>query len=182
MPRSKKITEPRETDIASPVKAETKTSVQEEKVSSEENQSVKKVSFYTAAGRRKTATAWAKLYLPEKEITINNQKLSRGDVYVNGNPIDKYFNDAFAKASYTEVFRTTNTAGRFITVIRTEGSGKSGQLGAVILAISRALVKVDPKFRAILRKKNFLTRDPRAKERKKPGLMGARKQKSSPKR
>ncbi len=142
----------------------------------------KKVSFYGAVGRRKTATAQARLFLPEKEITIAGKQLARGDVYVNGLPIEKYFSDPFAKDSYTEVFRTTNTAGRFITLIDTRGSGKSGQLGATVLAISRALVKVDPKFKPILRKKGFLTRDPRAREREKPGLMGARKQKSSPKR
>ena len=137
---------------------------------------------YSAVGRRKTATAKARLYLPEKEIVIAGRKLERGDTYVNNMPIEKYFPDVFAKAAYSEVFRTTNTTGRFVTLINTSGSGKTGQLGAVTLAIARALVKVDPKLRATLRKKGFMTRDPRAKERKKPGLMGARKQKSSPKR
>lgn len=138
--------------------------------------------YYFGNGRRKTATARARLYLPEKEVVVNGQKLSRGEICVNGVPIEKYFPDPFSKAAYTEVFRTTNTSGRFITVVVVSGSGKSGQLGAVVLAISRALCLVDPRFKPILRKKGFLTRDPRARERKKPGLMGARKEKQSPKR
>ncbi|MCL4389765.1 MAG: mitochondrial small ribosomal subunit protein uS9m [Patescibacteria group bacterium] len=140
------------------------------------------VKYYFGYGRRKTATARARLYLPTQEIKIADQNLKKGDVYVNNLPIEKYFSDPFAKAQYEEIFRTTNTADRFITTVLVEGSGPSGQLGAVILAIARALVKVDPKFKISLRKKGFMTRDPRAKERKKPGLMGARKQKSSPKR
>lgn len=135
-----------------------------------------KDNLYFAYGRRKTATARVRLYEGSKE------GMTKGDIFVNGLPIDKYFNDPFAKAEYTELFHTTNTANRFIVTVIVSGSGKSGQLGAVVLAIARALVKVDPKFKTILRKKGFMTRDPRAKERKKPGLMGARKKKSSPKR
>lgn len=139
-------------------------------------------TFFFGTGRRKTATARARLYLPTAEVVINGQKLEKGDIYVNGIQIDKYFGDAVSKAAYSEVYRTTNTASRFITTLIVSGSGKTGQLGAVVLAIARALVTVDPKFKTTLRKKGFMTRDPRMKERKKPGLMGARKQKSSPKR
>lgn len=138
--------------------------------------------FWQAMGRRKTATARARLYPLTKDVMVGDKKLEKGDVYVNNLPIENYFSGPYAKEQYTEVFRTTNTIGRFITTVNTNGSGFSGQLGATTLAIARALVEVDPKFRATLRKKGFMTRDPRAKERKKPGLMGARKQKSSPKR
>jgi len=138
--------------------------------------------FFTAVGRRKTATARVRLFPSEREVKVNDQKLSKGDIYINGLPIQKYFSDPIAAATYSELFRTTNTVGKFITTGQVSGSGKSGQLGAVVLAIARALVKVDPKFRTILHKKGFMTRDPRAREREKPGLMGARKQKSSPKR
>lgn len=140
------------------------------------------VGYWFANGRRKTATARARLYLPSKEVIINGKALEKGDIYVNNQSVETYFNSPFAKEQYTEVYRTTNTIGRFITTVKVEGSGKTGQLGATTLAIARALVTVDPKFRATLRKKGYMTRDPRAKERKKPGLMGARKQKSSPKR
>ncbi len=140
------------------------------------------VGYFFAVGRRKTATAKTRLHLGDKDVLVGDKKLNKGDVYVNGKPIEVYFSDPFAKSLYTEVFRTTNTVNRFITTVMVEGSGPSGQIGAVILSIARALCLVDPKFRPTLRKKGFMTRDPRMKERKKPGLMGARKQKSSPKR
>lgn len=129
--------------------------------------------FIFAVGRRKTAVARARIYPAASEVIIDGKKLEKGDIYVNGLP---------SASAYAELYRTTNTVGRFITTVVVAGSGQSGQLGAVTLAIARALVQADPKFRPILRKKGFLTRDPRSKERKKPGLMGARKQKSSPKR
>ena len=138
--------------------------------------------FWFGHGRRKTGTARARLYLPTRDVMVGEKKLEKGDIYVNNLPIESYFPGPYAKEQYTEVFRTTNTIGRFITTVITSGSGPTGQLGSTTLAIARALVSVDPKFRATLRKKGYMTRDPRAKERKKPGLMGARKQKSSPKR
>ena len=138
--------------------------------------------YYIGVGRRKTAIARARIYPGSEDVIIAGAKLNKGDVMVNGVAIEKFFPGVIAKALYTELYRTTNTAGRFITTVMVSGSGASGQLGAVTLAIARALCEVDPKFRPLLRKKNFMTRDPRMKERKKPGLMGARKQKSSPKR
>lgn len=143
---------------------------------------VKDSSFYLAVGRRKSAIARARIYPSSAEVTIAGKKLEKGETYVNGMPIEKYFRDPFSKAKYQELFRTTNTVGRFITTVIVEGSGASGQLGATTLAIARALVQADPKFRSNLRKKGFMTRDPRGKERKKAGLPGARKKKSSPKR
>jgi len=185
MPRKKKLDETiakiAETTTVTPVPPDSAT----EKATVEKSKPSKKETgegVYFGNGRRKTATARARLYLPNQEVIIRGQKLSKGDIYVNGLPIEKYFSDPFARAQYTEVFRTTNTAGRFITTVKVEGSGKSGQLGATVLAIARALCTVDPKFKPTLRKKGFMTRDPRAREREKPGLMGARKQKQSPKR
>lgn len=140
------------------------------------------VGFWSGHGRRKTATARARLYPATNEVKVGEKILEKGEIYVNNLPVESYFQGPFAKEQYTEIYRTTNTIGRFITTVLVTGSGKTGQLGAVTLAIARAMVTVDPKFRATLRKKGYMTRDPRAKERKKPGLMGARKQKSSPKR
>lgn len=127
-----------------------------------------------AVGRRKTAVALARIFPVAKG--------EEAKLLVNKKPIAEYFSDVFAKEQYEEILRTTNTKDKFSISVTVSGSGQSGQLGAVVLALARALVKIDPKFKAILRKKGFMTRDPRAKERKKPGLMGARKQKSSPKR
>ncbi len=156
--------------------------VEEVKVEKSTETKEPSLGYWFASGRRKRATARARLYLPTRDVMVGDKKLEKGDIYVNNKPIDSYFSGPYAKELYTEVYRTTNTIGRFITTVITSGSGSSGQLGATTLAISRALVTVDPKFRATLRKKGFMTRDPREKERKKPGLMGARKQKSSPKR
>lgn len=135
-----------------------------------------------AVGRRKRAVARARLYLSSAEVLWNGRKLEKGDVFVNGMPIDEYFTDPFSRGRYQELFRTTNTAGRFIITVLVKGSGPSGQAGAVVLALARVLCKFDEKFRPILKKKGYLTRDPREKERKKPGLPGARKEKASPKR
>lgn len=139
-------------------------------------------SYFIGVGRRKTAIARARIYPATAEVVIGGKKLERGETYVNGKPIEQVFRDPYSKALYNELFRTTNTVGRFITTVVVNGSGQTGQLGATTLAIARALVQADPKFRAILRKKDFMTRDPRMREREKPGLMGARKKKSSPKR
>lgn len=135
-----------------------------------------------AVGRRKTAVARARIYPATAEVLVNGKKLVKGETYVNRVPIDQYFRDPYSKERFTELFHTTNTVDRFITTVVVEGSGISGQLGAVTLAIARALCKIDPQFRPILRKKGYLTRDPRGKERKKAGQPGARKKKSSPKR
>jgi len=85
---------------------------------------------------------------------------------------------------YLEPFRTTNTLGRFVVSVRAEGGGLAGQLGATIHGISRALEKVDKeKFRPILKKRGFMKRDPRAKQRRKAGFAGkSRARKQSPKR
>ena len=127
--------------------------------------------FYYSVGRRKSAIAKAKLVVEKGEIMVNNKTL------------ETYFPGSIDKLYYTEPFRTTNMINRWSGEIKVIGGGHKSQLAAVILSISRCLLEYDQdKFRPILRKKGFLTRDPRVKERKKPGLMGARKKKQSPKR
>ena len=99
-------------------------------------------------------------------------------------PCRKLFPGEVFKKMYQEPFRTTNTMSRFAVSIKVKGGGLSGQLGAVIHGISRALEKVDKeKFRPILKKRGFMMRDPRAKQRRKAGFAGkARARKQSPKR
>lgn len=138
--------------------------------------------WFSAVGRRKTAVARARLYLSSEEVLVGGKKVEKGEIYVNGKPFSQYFSGPYTKSLYSEIFRITNTIDKFIITALVVGSGSTGQAGAVSLAIARALCIYDPKLRAILRKKGFMTRDPRAKERKKPGLPGARKKKSSPKR
>jgi small subunit ribosomal protein S9 len=143
------------------------------------------VSYYEAVGRRKNATARVRLYVvKENEITIDGVTVAKGDMIVNGRPAEKYFPGEVVKRMYLEPFRTTNTMGRFATSVVVAGGGLSGQLGAVLQGISRALEKTDKeKFRPILKKRGFLTRDARKKERRKAGFAGkARARKQSPKR
>lgn len=144
-----------------------------------------KITYYEAVGRRKTASARARLYVVTgDELTVKSASVKKGDMIVNGKPIETFFPGEVFKKLYQEPFRTTNTMGRFVVSIVTTGGGLPGQLGATIHAISRALIKVDnEKFRPILKKRGFLMRDPRAKQRRKAGFAGkARARKQSPKR
>ncbi len=144
-----------------------------------------KVTYYEAVGRRKTASARARLYVvPGESMTIKSVEVKKGDMIVNGKPSEVFFPGEVFKKMYQEPFRTTNTMNRFSVSVTTRGGGLPGQLGATIHAISRALIKVDnEKFRPILKKRGFLMRDPRAKQRRKAGFAGkARARKQSPKR
>lgn len=156
--------------------------------STEQTQSIEKTDgsqYYEAVGRRKVATARVRLYVANTgSVTLHNVSLEKGAMVVNDRPVEKYFPGEVCKKMYLEPFRTTNTLGRFVVSVKVTGGGLSGQLGAVIHGISRALEKVDKeKFRPILKKRGFMTRDPRAKQRRKAGFAGkARARKQSPKR
>jgi small subunit ribosomal protein S9 len=132
-----------------------------------------KKNYVSAVGRRKTATARVRFYPTEK-----------GEIEVNGMRIEEYFPGEIAKSKYIEPLRTSNLIGKNKITVKVVGSGKEGQLGAVVHGISRALVKFDEeKFRPILKKRGLLTRDPRTRERRKVGTGGkARRQKQSPRR
>lgn len=150
-----------------------------------EKKTISPTSYYEAVGRRKVASARVRLYVVnETSVSIGGVEVEKGAVVVNGRPVEQYFPGEVSKKMYLEPFRTTNTLGRFTVSIKVYGGGSSGQLGAVIHGISRALEKVDKeKFRPILKKKGFMTRDPRAKQRRKAGFAGkARARKQSPKR
>ncbi|OGG04072.1 30S ribosomal protein S9 [Candidatus Gottesmanbacteria bacterium RBG_16_37_8] len=145
----------------------------------------KKLEFYYAVGRRKESSARVRLYTAnDGKVKIGDHEIKKGEIMVNYHPIEKYFRGDIHQKFYLEPFRTTNTVGRFAVTARISGGGTIGQLSALVHGISRALVSVDEeKFRPILRKKGFLTRDPRVKERRKAGLaQKARAKKQSPKR
>jgi len=144
-----------------------------------------KTTYYEAVGRRKNATARVRLHvIKDESMTMSGVTLAKGDVLVNGRPAEQYFAGEIMKKMYLEPFRTTNTIGRFVVSVVITGGGLSGQLNAMVHGISRALEKTDKeKFRPILKKRGFLKRDPRTRERRKPGRAGkARAQKQSPKR
>jgi small subunit ribosomal protein S9 len=122
------------------------------------------MEYYEGVGRRKMATARVRLF-PGGD----------GTVVVNERPLDEYFARDAAIVHLVEPLKVTATENRFNVSVNVKGGGISGQAGAIRLGIARALLKADPDLRPILRKGGFLTRDARAKERKKPGLKGARK-------
>lgn len=122
------------------------------------------VQYYEGLGRRKEATARVRLY-PANE----------GTFVVNNKPLEEYFSRANDRVFVNQPFKVTGTEGRFDVSVKVNGGGVSGQAGAVKLGIARALLKADPEYRKALRGYGMLTRDARAKERKKPGLKRARK-------
>ena len=144
-----------------------------------------KVSYYEAVGRRKESSARVRLYVVTGEsVTVGGIAVEKGGFIVNGKPVESYFPGEVSKKKYQEPFRTTNTLGRFAVSIKATGGGSFGQLAATIHGIARALEKVDKeKFRPILKKRGFMMRDPRAKQRRKAGFAGkSRARKQSPKR
>ena len=120
-------------------------------------------SYYWGTGRRKTATARVRL-LPE----------GSGIAIVNRKPLDDYFDREVMKTIIMQPLEITETVGSFDIYVNVRGGGKTGQAGAIRHGIARALLKVDPELRSILKKAGFLTRDARMKERKKYGQKGAR--------
>jgi len=120
-------------------------------------------SYLYGTGRRKEAVARVRL-LP-----------GDGSIIVNGKEIAEYFGGATPLAAMRLPFRVTETEGRYSATILVAGGGFSGQAGAIRHGIARALVSGHPDSRAALREAGLLTRDPRAKERKKYGLKRARK-------
>lgn len=143
------------------------------------------ISYYEAIGRRKVSNARVRLYVVnDSSLTLHGMTLEKGTMMVNGRTIEDYFPGEVLKKMYQEPFRTTNTLNRFAVTVKTTGGGLYGQLGAFIHGVSRALEKVDKeKFRPILKKRGFMKRDPRAKQRRKAGFAGkARAKRNSPKR
>lgn len=150
------------------------------KISTEPKESTQKKSkeFIYAVGKRKEAVARIKLY------PIGDGELKKGDIIVNGKKIEEYFPHQIQKAKYLEPLYSTNVIGKYTLTVKVSGGGTSSQLDALILGISRALAKFDSeKYRPILRKKGFLTRDARVRERRKIGMGGkSRRKRQSPKR
>lgn len=128
-------------------------------------------NFFSAHGRRKEAVARVRLYQ------------GKGEIIVNEKPIEKYFPSDVLKVKWSKPFRLTKTVGQYYATIKVGGSGKNSQIEAIIHGLSRALILANPEFKPTLKKAGLLTRDPRAKERRKYGrAQKARKGKQSPKR
>jgi len=118
---------------------------------------------YLGTGRRKSSIARVRLIPGTGAITIN------------GRDVQDYFDYEILRREIKRPFDITETAGKFDVIARVHGGGFTGQAGALRHGISRALINSDAEVRGALKKAGFLTRDPRMKERKKPGLKKARK-------
>jgi len=116
-----------------------------------------------ATGRRKTSVARVRM------------TEGSGKIVVNGLESDKYFNTALQQELLKKPFIAAGVVGQHDIIVRVKGGGKSGQCGAVVHGVARALAGSDEEMREVLKKAGFLTRDSRMKERKKPGQPGARK-------
>lgn len=120
-------------------------------------------STITSVGRRKTATVRVRLVPGTGKITVNGREFA------------EYFKTDSLQRVATLPLATINAKDQYDFVIRANGGGIMGQAGAVAHGIARALQKFNTELRAPLKKAGHLKRDPRAKERKKPGQPGARK-------
>jgi small subunit ribosomal protein S9 len=120
------------------------------------------VERFHAVGKRKSAVARVWLRPGQGTFTINKR------------PMEEYIARELDRLVIKQPFEVTDTLGKYDIFVTVRGGGISGQAGAIRHAISRALLVVNPDFRAPLRKATFLTRDSRIKERKKYGMRGPR--------
>ena len=121
------------------------------------------VESYQATGRRKTSVARVLM------------KPGAGEIIVNNTPYEDYFPSVQQQNTLIMPFQVTNLLNKYDLQVNAKGGGSSGQVGAIRLAIARALLQADPELRPVLKKEGLLRRDPRMKERKKAGQPGARK-------
>ena len=121
------------------------------------------VQYYEGIGRRKTSSARVRI-VPGK-----------GQFVVNGKPMEEYFTRIGDVDLINAPLTAAQMMGKLDVSVLVQGGGVSGQTGAVMHGLARALLKLDPELRAVMRAGGFLTRDSRMKERKKPGLKRARK-------
>ena len=120
-------------------------------------------AYFYGTGRRKTAVARVRI-MP-----------GRGTIVINGVPYEELLSRTELRQMVVKPLVVTETLSKYNVVVKTEGGGIAGQAGAISHGIARALVRANPDNRLKLKRNGLLTRDPRAKERKKAGLRKARK-------
>ena len=118
---------------------------------------------YRGTGRRKSAVA---------RVILTNGK---GEFVINGRPFEEYIPEAALRLDVVQPLELTETVGKFDITVNVCGGGVAGQAGAIRHGITRALMEVNPDYRLTLKPAGLVTRDPRAKERKKYGLKKARR-------
>ena len=129
------------------------------------------MSYFYGLGRRKSATARVRL------------ATGKGNIIVNEKPVSEYFDGSQNLLSeLNRPFMALEKENKYDISVRVSGGGHAGQIDAIRLGISKALVELNPDYKNTLRRAGLLGRDPREKERKKFGLKGARKQRQFTKR
>ena len=123
-----------------------------------------KKKYFYGTGRRKSSVARVRVY-----------ENGTGSLIIHGRDIAEYFGLDTLKMVVRQPLATTDLMGKVDVVVTVCGGGVSGQAGAIRHGISRALLTLNPEYRASLKAAGFLTRDPRMKERKKYGLKAARR-------
>lgn len=124
-----------------------------------------KTQYYYGLGRRKSSTATSRLYAKGK-----------GEITINEKPALEYFDgNEYLVAKLSKPFAATSTEGQYDVSILVKGGGHSGQAEAIVLAIARSLAEFNEDYRSTLKRSGLIKRDPREKERKKPGLRRARR-------
>ena len=123
----------------------------------------KKLVQYLGTGRRKSSVA--RVYL----------RSGKGTITINGRSFEEYIPSAAVRLDVLQPLELTETTNKFDILVNVFGGGLTGQAGAIRLGIARALMEVNPDYRATLKPAGLITRDPRAKERKKYGLKKARR-------
>ena len=124
---------------------------------------MEKQTYFGGTGRHKTAVAQVRLFP------------GNGAIIVNGVPYEERFPRLEHRRTIQQPLLATETSGKYNAVVKVTGGGVSGQSGAISHGIARALLRADESLKLALRQNGLLTRDPRVKERKKPGLKRARK-------
>ena len=124
---------------------------------------MEKQTYFYGTGRRKTSVAQVRL-VP-----------GNGAIIINGTPYEELYPHLEYRRTVVQPFMVTDSVGKYNAMVKVAGGGISGQSGAISHGIARALVRADESLKPILRQNGLLTRDSRAKERKKAGLKRARK-------
>ncbi len=150
------MTDTQETTNATPVETETTPATTSKSTPKDGH-------WWWGTGRRKAAVARVRI------------RPGTGTFNVNKKDLTDYFSELRDHQNIVKVLEKTNTKGSLDVFVNTNGGGYTGQAGAIILGLGRALAKFDPSLDSTLRSNGYLSRDPRRVERKKPGQPGARK-------
>jgi small subunit ribosomal protein S9 len=118
---------------------------------------------FLGTGRRKSSVA---------RVILTSGK---GSFVINGRTFEEYIPSAATRLDVTQPLVLTESEGKYDITVNVFGGGLTGQAGAIRLGITRALLEINPELRAVLKPHGLITRDPRAKERKKYGLKKARR-------